>query len=211
MIRLVVALVRICVVYLVAAVSMSGFAALGQTVTGAINPNHTSMEASTKEEPPPGGCMPIGVTASGEVVFPFLCKDFIERYRASGEKPVAAKEANQRPVEEKANQKPAEEKTSQKPIEEKASQKPAEEKPDEKSAEEKKDSPASHGLASSTDEKAPEQQAIPLPALRPVLPPEKKKGRETDRGPPGCTHFRSYDPLSATYLNNKGRRRSCQS
>jgi BA14K-like protein len=202
MIRLVVALVRICVVYLVAAVSMSGFAALGQTVTGAIGPSRTSTEASTKEEPPPGGCMPIGVTASGEVVFPFLCKDFIERYRASGEKPVAAKEASQRPVEEKANQKPPEEK---------ASQKPAEEKPDEKSAEEKKDSPASEGLASSTDEKAPEQQAIPLPALRPVLPPEKKKGRETDRGPPGCTHFRSYDPLSATYLNNQGRRRPCQS
>jgi BA14K-like protein len=202
MIRLVVALVRICVVYLVAAVSMSGFAALGQTVTGAIGPSRTSTEASTKEEPPPGGCMPIGVTASGEVVFPFLCKDFIERYRASDEKPVAAKEASQRPVEEKANQKPPEEK---------ASQKPAEEKPDEKSAEEKKDSPASQGLASSTDEKPPEQQAIPLPALRPVLPPEKKKGRETDRGPPGCTHFRSYDPLSATYLNNQGRRRPCQS
>jgi BA14K-like protein len=202
MIRLVVALVRIHVVSLVAAVSMTGFAALGQT--GAISPSRTATETAAKQEPPPGGCMPIGVTASGEVVFPFMCKDFIEQYRASGEKPVTAKEANQRPAEEKV---------SQKPPEEKASQKPAEEKPDQKPAEEKKDSPVSQGLASSTDEKASDQQPLPQPLLKPVLPPEnpKKKGRETDRGPPGCTHFRSYDPASATYLNNQGRRRPCQS
>jgi hypothetical protein len=30
-----------------------------------------------------GGCLPIGVTASGEIVFPFTCKAFIERLRAN--------------------------------------------------------------------------------------------------------------------------------
>src|SRR5262249_5500098 len=159
-----------------------------------------------------GGCMAIGVRACGEVVFPFLCKDFIERYRASGEKPVAAKEANQGPVGEKPSQKPAEEKANQTPPEEKASQKPAEEKPNQKPAEEN-DSPASQGLASTADEKASDQLPLAQPLLKPMLPPEnpRKKGRETDRGPPGCTHFRSYDPASATYLTNQGRRRPCQS
>ena len=32
--------------------------------------------------PPPGGCNPIGVTVSGEIVFPMTCKDFIERHKA---------------------------------------------------------------------------------------------------------------------------------
>jgi hypothetical protein len=30
--------------------------------------------------------MPIGVTAAGVLVFPLLCRDFIERHRASGER-----------------------------------------------------------------------------------------------------------------------------
>jgi hypothetical protein len=33
--------------------------------------------------PPPGGCNPIGVTVSGEIVFPMTCKDFIERHKAA--------------------------------------------------------------------------------------------------------------------------------
>lgn len=40
-------------------------------------------EASSDDGPPPGGCTPIGVTVSGEVVFPMTCKDFIERYKAA--------------------------------------------------------------------------------------------------------------------------------
>jgi hypothetical protein len=54
-------------------------AALGQTIA--------APPASSQENPPPGGCMPIGVTAAGDLVFPLLCRDFIERHRASGEKP----------------------------------------------------------------------------------------------------------------------------
>lgn len=38
---------------------------------------------SSDEGPPPGGCNPIGVTVSGEVVFPMTCKEFIERYKAA--------------------------------------------------------------------------------------------------------------------------------
>ena len=50
---------------------------------------------------PPGGCMPIGLTASGEIVFPIQCKEFIDRERgkaveqtppAAAGKPVTADE-----------------------------------------------------------------------------------------------------------------------
>src|SRR5438477_9006656 len=64
-----------------------GSPVLAQT-TGAANSNETPA-IPAKEEPPPGGCMPIGVTASGEIVFPFLCKNFIEQYRVANEKPPA--------------------------------------------------------------------------------------------------------------------------
>ncbi len=40
--------------------------------------------------PPPGGCTPIGVTVSGEVVFPMTCRDFIERHKAADRAATAA-------------------------------------------------------------------------------------------------------------------------
>ena len=71
---------------------MSG-AALAQT-TGTVNPSPAPAEPSVKEdEPPPGSCMPIGLTVSGEMVFPIQCKEFIEQHRG--------KAAEQKPAEEK--------------------------------------------------------------------------------------------------------------
>jgi hypothetical protein len=58
---------------------MSGVA-LAQ-ITGTVNPSPAPAESSTKEDVPPGGCMPIGLTASGEIVFPIQCKVIIERQR----------------------------------------------------------------------------------------------------------------------------------
>jgi BA14K-like protein len=52
-------------------------AAIAQT-TGTLNPN-----SKPAEDVPPGGCMPIGMTASGEMVFPIQCKGIIERGRGS--------------------------------------------------------------------------------------------------------------------------------
>ena len=50
---------------------VTGGALIAQT-TGSVDPNHGPVEPSAKQDvdPPPGGCMPIGVTASGEIVFP---------------------------------------------------------------------------------------------------------------------------------------------
>jgi hypothetical protein len=70
---------------------MSG-AAFAQ-ITGTVNPSPPA-EPSVKEDVPPGGCMPIGLTASGEIVFPMQCKELIERERGKAveQKPPAAEE-----------------------------------------------------------------------------------------------------------------------
>jgi hypothetical protein len=47
---------------------------------------------SADDGPPPGGCTPIGLTVSGEIVFPMTCKDFIERHKAADRAATAAAE-----------------------------------------------------------------------------------------------------------------------
>ena len=73
---------------------------------------------SADDGPPPGGCTPIGLTVSGEIVFPMSCKDFIERHKAAdraataaAEKPAAA-EASKAPEAVEAAKAPATAETS---------------------------------------------------------------------------------------------------
>src|SRR6266849_949395 len=86
---------------------MSG-AALAET-TGAVNPGSVPAQPSVTDDVPPGGCMPIGMTTAGEIVFPIQCKEFIERHRGAAveEKPAAKQKpaaVEQKPaaVEEKS-------------------------------------------------------------------------------------------------------------
>jgi hypothetical protein len=81
-------------------VSVMSSAALAQT-TGAVNPSAAPAQPSLGADVPPGGCMPIGLTTSGEIVFPIQCKEFIEQHRgkdveqnptAVEQKPAAAEE-----------------------------------------------------------------------------------------------------------------------
>jgi hypothetical protein len=81
---------------LVLSVTAMAGTALAQT-TG--SGESTSKPPPDKDGVPPGGCMPIGLTASGEIVFPFACRALIERQRgtidlqkpaARDEKPVSA-------------------------------------------------------------------------------------------------------------------------
>jgi hypothetical protein len=53
--------------------SVMSSAALAQT-TGTVNPGAAPAEPSAKADVPPGGCMPIGMTASGEMVSRFNAK-----------------------------------------------------------------------------------------------------------------------------------------
>src|SRR5450631_1539963 len=69
--------------------------ALAQT-TGTVSPGPAPTEPSAQDTTPAGGCMPIGVTASGDVVFPLQCRDFIERQKAANTKP--AEEKKEKPT-----------------------------------------------------------------------------------------------------------------
>jgi hypothetical protein len=150
-------------------------------------------------DPPAGGCMPIGLTASGELVFPFQCKDFIERQKSADKK--AAAEDNRKPTA--ADQKP-----------EAAGEKTAEKKP---AAAEVK--PAAADAVIAAKQQAKQQESVApadgQPATETVgavpLPKRvEREVRERSIGPRRCTHFNSYDPASGTYNTYDGQRRECR-
>jgi hypothetical protein len=93
------ALARLAAALCCVLLTAMGSSLLAQS-TGSVDPRAAPVEPSVKQDdPPPGGCMPIGLTVSGEVVFPFQCKEFIERLKARDqkaavgeEKPAAAQE-----------------------------------------------------------------------------------------------------------------------
>jgi hypothetical protein len=97
--------------------TMTSGAALAQT-TGTVGPSPAPAESSTKEDVPPGACMPIGLTASGEIVFPIQCKEFIERQRG--------KAVEQKPAAEEAPVQAGKQPDSAPPLESKPVAQPAE-------------------------------------------------------------------------------------
>src|SRR6266446_3674506 len=101
---------------LVLLLTVTSGAAFAQT-TVTVGPSPSPAEPSMKEDVPPGGCMPIGLTASGEIVFPIQCKEFIERQRGQAverkpaaveEKPAAKQSEGAAPVNSEPAIKPVE-------------------------------------------------------------------------------------------------------
>jgi hypothetical protein len=181
---------------------MSG-AALAET-TGAVNPSSTPAQPSANEDVPPGGCMPIGLTTSGEIVFPIQCKEFIERHRGAAMEQKPALEQKPAAVEAKpvaVEAKPAAVEAKPAAVEEKPAaveQRPAavEEKP----------------AAKQSESVAPEDSK---PANKPVqtVPLQKRvehEPRQRAMRSDGCKSYRTYDPVSATYRGYDGQRRSCR-
>jgi hypothetical protein len=166
---------------------VTGGALIAQT-TGSVDPNHGPVEPSAKQDvdPPPGGCMPIGVTASGEIVFPLQCMGFIERQQGTAvrEKPAATDQ--KRPA---AEDNPAA-----------AAEKPpaVEEKP-----------PTKQSEAAVPEINKPADNPV-REAPIPLQKRAEQEPRERPVGPTGCTRFRTYDPVSGTYRSYDGRRRSCR-
>jgi hypothetical protein len=76
---------------LVLLLTVTSGAAFAQT-TVTVDPSPSPAEPSMKEDVPPGGCMPIGLTASGEIVFPIQCKEERQRGQAVEQKPAAVEE-----------------------------------------------------------------------------------------------------------------------
>jgi hypothetical protein len=94
---------------------MKASATFAQT-TGTVN--SAPAEPAAKEDVPPGSCMPIGLTASGEMVFPIQCKEFIDRARGKtvGQQPVAPVEKPAAEQQQEATA-PSSSKTADKPVE----------------------------------------------------------------------------------------------
>lgn len=172
-------------------------AALAQTSSPA-NPGPVPAASPAKEGnmPPPGGCKPIGLTVSGEVVFPLECKEFIERMRAIDPKPAAAEAKPAAPPEKPAV---AEEKPAAVP------EKPA-------VADDKPTTADAKAAVKPSDDAAPDNG--PTGTAPADLVPSPKRGdrkpREHTAGAPGCMHFRSYNAASGTYRSFDGQIRPCR-
>ena len=158
---------------------MSG-AALAET-TGAVNPGSVPAQPSVNEDVPPGGCMPIGMTTAGEIVFPIQCKEFIERHRGAA-------------VEEKpaAEQKPAAVQAKPAAVEEK----PA-------AVEEKSAARQSESVAPESSK--PANKPVETLQKRVEHEPHQRAMRSDN-----CKSYRTYDPASGTYRGYDGRRRACR-
>jgi hypothetical protein len=175
-------------------VATIGSAALAQT-TGDAAPKPDAASTAVKQEPPPGGCMPIGVTVSGQIVFAFQCKDFIEQQKAANQKPGTTDEKPAAAEEEATagQAKPAAADDKPLVVEEKSPV--VEDKP--AAVEEKTAARRPNGVV-------PAKLTAPQPGLVP------KQHADRGAGPRGCTHFRSYNATSGTYLSFDGQRYPCR-
>ena len=186
---------------------MSG-AALAET-TGAVNPGSVPAQPSVNEDVPPGGCMPIGMTTAGEIVFPIQCKEFIERHRGAaveqkpaGEQKPAAVQAKPDAVEEKpaaVDAKPAA-----------AEEKPAAVEGKPAAVEQKPAAVEEKSAARQSESVAPEDRK---PVNKPVETLQKRVEHEPHQRAmrsDNCKSYRTYDPASGTYRSYDGRRRVCR-
>src|SRR6266705_461758 len=186
---------------------MSG-AALAET-TGAVNPGSVPAQPSVNEDVPPGGCMPIGMTTAGEIVFPIQCKEFIERHRGAAveqkpdvEQKPAAVQAKPDAVEEKpaaVDAKPAA-----------AEEKPAAVEGKPAAVEQKPAAVEEKSAARQSESAAPEDRK---PVNKPVETLQKRVEHEPHQRAmrsDNCKSYRTYDPASGTYRSYDGRRRVCR-
>jgi len=75
---------RITFSLLTCGISLVGTAAIAQTSSEPAKSDQRSIQAESSpaaDKVPAGGCMPIGLTARGDLVFPLQCRELIERER----------------------------------------------------------------------------------------------------------------------------------
>lgn len=194
---LAVGIARVGALCLVVLATMGG-AALPQTIDDSVKPRAARAEPAA----PAGGCKPIGLTGSGEIVFPYRCKQFIERQKAANQKTPA--EENQKPTAAARKPDATEEKTAD------VNSATAERKP---AAAEEKPAIVKESIAAKQQESVVPENSPPAPETVGTIPLPKRVEREARGrtiGPPGCTHFRSYDPASGTYRAFDRQRRQCR-
>jgi hypothetical protein len=176
--------------------------------------------------------MPIGVTVSGEIVFPFQCKDFIDQHKAAKQDRVGPQERPDGAQEKATLNQPDNAaatpeikvpetvtRESAQPVAKLDQQKAANE--DRVSTQDKPDAAPEKAAATQPDSATPENKASDPVAPATVKPAAgllakahvlKDAGlgpSALPKGPPGCAHFRTYDAESHTYLTFGGQRRPC--
>src|SRR5450631_1793382 len=179
--------------------SVMSSAALAQT-TSTISPNSSAPAQSPgKVDVPPGGCMPIGLTSAGEIVFPIQCKEFIELHRGKDVEP------NHTAVEQKpavVEDKPAA--VEEKPVAVEDKPTAVEEKP---AAVAEKPAAVAEKSAAVAPENS--KSADNPPEAVPMRKRAERKPRERVSSN-GCQHYRTYDSASGTYRSYDGRIRPCR-
>jgi hypothetical protein len=186
---------------------------------------------SSEAGPPPGDCTPIGITASGEIVFPLTCRDFIEWHKAA-DRTSSGKDAKPAPAE--ISKAPLAPEASKAPTTGEARRAPATAEADKPPADTEPTKPPTAADSSPADDKEAKPaatQALVDPAARPsanqaagapdatghseaepattAALPKRGKGRNRVAGTAACTKFRSYDAVTASYRDFNGRRRPC--
>ncbi len=146
-------------------------------------------EKSSVDETPPGGCLPIGVTSSGEVVFPFLCKGFLERSKGAAATTETPTEQEKPLPETAASSAEPEEKTVAK-------------KSDMSRSETNQPPPSTVETVSSIN---PSRKRDPEDSIS-AKPNKNIRASNTA----GCTRYRTFDPHSGTYRDFSGKRRVCR-
>jgi len=214
---------RICALCSVLVLLM-GAAARGQSAEPAAPPSAPAQPSVQNEA---GGCEPIGLTASGEIVFPFRCKDMVERQRAAMTKPpepTPAVAAAAPAVQEKPQAQPAAAaaKTTAVHSAHAANAKPMAVHPAGAASEAAK--PATRPVGAAHSPKNPEKsvektaeaksaeaksaEAKPVETTKSIQQVAGKP-HEHGMGPRGCSQFQSYNAMSATYLGFDGQRHPC--
>jgi hypothetical protein len=206
---------------------------LGMSSAGVAQPSDSQPRFSD-DGPPPGGCTPIGITVSGEIVFPMTCKDFIERHKAldrassAAETKPATAEASKAPDAAEAGKAPTDVEASKAQTTGEASSAaaaveaskaptaPESGKPDEKDAKpaaakapaDEADPPVANKQAAIAPTTADSVKSSGEPATTAALS-KRTRARNRVAGSPGCTRFRTYDAASGTYRDYGGHRRPC--
>lgn len=186
--------------------------ALAQS-TDAANPPAPAQSSAQDEAS--GGCEPIGLTASGEIVFPFRCKGVVERQRAAAAKPAEPKPAVAAAAPEKPHAQPAA--ANAKTI---GMLHPAAIPPRGTAravavpvgaAHAPKTAEAKTAEAKTVEGKSVEGKTSEGKTVEITKGIQRAAGAAHDyaMGPPGCSQFRSYHAVSATYLAFDGQHRPC--
>jgi hypothetical protein len=178
---------RLCAIHLTVAATLSVLSAMSIAARAQPEDSQQPAKSSDENEPPPGGCNPIGLTASGEIVFPMTCRAFIERHKALDRNSSASEVKPTAADDDKADAKEA------KPA---ATQASTNEEP----------KPVGNQVPAGPAEIS---RSGPEPATTASVP-KRSKARNRLAGPPGCTKFRTYDATSGTYRTYDGRRRLCR-